>query len=80
MTWQQMIENPDKYLPLITRLVGYYLMRDYRSDPDVPYLKWETIIPEAAALTTDEREFIEAGAGTVYFQSDPNPNAQGNGP
>ncbi|ESW91722.1 hypothetical protein X773_01195 [Mesorhizobium sp. LSJC285A00] len=71
MTWQQMVDNPDKYLPLIARLIGYYLMRDYRSDPDVPRLEWETIIPEMATLTSDELEFVEAGAGNVYFQSDP---------
>lgn len=70
--WDEMIGQPEKYLPLIERVVGLFLMKDIRTTEE---MLWDedlkAAIPALCDLTDNEMEFVSAGARHVLYQDDP---------
>lgn len=69
--WNAMIGQPGKYLPLIERVVGLFIMRDIGKTEE---MLWDddlkAAIPALSDLSDDEVYFVRAGAQSVYFQGD----------
>lgn len=72
-TYEKMIKQEDKYLPLVQQMVGYYLLMDLRSKEDSFFSRKDIdpLAPELAALSTSEWDFVCETAGDIYYQFDP---------
>lgn len=71
--WARFARKADSYLPMIERLVGFYMLHDHRNDEDhdPSGRKAEQAVVGLAALTDQEQEGVIACAQWVYYQNDP---------
>lgn len=58
------------YIGLIRRLVGYYLLMDYRNNEDAEFSisHIKRALPDMGNLTQAEFEFVEETAQHVYYE------------
>ncbi len=72
-SWNSMLQKSEKYLPIIERLVGFFLLHDHRTNED--HDPFGTIaratVPGLGELSDIEEEFVRAGAMHIYYQYDP---------
>lgn len=75
--WQAMCSNPNKYAPLIERVVGFMLFIGYRDDEDAAdrlclgFDEFASQTPFLAGLSPDEVYFVQVGASSMIFREDP---------
>ena len=72
-TWERMVAQPEKYLPIIERLVGYFLLHDHRTnqDHDPSGEIARATVAGLVDLSEREHEFVIAGAVQIYYGDDP---------
>lgn len=72
-SWNRLLQNADRYVPIVERLIAFYLLHDHRTNEDhdpFGHLARETV-PGLKDLSDFEQEFVVAGAMQVYYQDDP---------